>query len=135
VDSRASDVGRLLLRVTVSGLLLFHGADKLRHGVGEVRNDLVAHGMPAFAAYGVFLGEVVAPVLILLGVFARPAALVCSGTVLFATALVHPDAYGRLAPTGAWAAESFAFYVLTALAVALLGAGRYSLRGGRGRWD
>jgi hypothetical protein len=52
-------------------------------------------------------------------------------TILFAAVLVHADSFARLLPTGAWAAETYALYILGAVSVSLLGAGRYSTRRGR----
>ncbi|WP_323129421.1 DoxX family protein, partial [Klebsiella pneumoniae] len=40
------------------------------------RGLLAAQGLPGFIAYGVLVGEVVAPCLLILGVLTRPAALV-----------------------------------------------------------
>jgi putative oxidoreductase len=129
------DAGKLVLRVTVGVLMLFHGVDKLIHGVGGVRADLEAHGLPGVMAYGVYLGEVAAPLFILAGLWTRLWAVVYAGTILVATGLVHSAAFVRLAPTGGWAAELYVFYILGAVAVALLGAGRYAYRGGRGWLD
>jgi|SRR6187551_1295493 len=134
-DPRLEDIGKLGLRLVVGVLLLFHGFDKVHHGIAGIAEELGRVGLPRVMAYGVFVGELFAPILILLGVWTRPAALVSAATILFATLLVHARDYTRLAPTGGWAAELHVFYVLSALAVAFLGAGRYSLRGGRGRFD
>lgn len=133
--ARLEDWGKLVLRLTVAGLLLFHGADKLVHGPGPSATLLAERGLPGVLALGVYLTEVVAPLLVVLGLWTRPAALLCAGGVLFASAVVNGQDYVSLAPTGAWAAESFVFYVLGGLAVALLGAGRLAVRGGRGRLD
>ncbi|MFI4922062.1 MAG: DoxX family protein, partial [Gammaproteobacteria bacterium] len=57
------DAGKLLLRALVGVLLLLHGFHKLITGPGEVASILAAHGLPGFLAYGVYLGEVVGPVL------------------------------------------------------------------------
>ena len=70
------DVGKLLLRVVVAGLMLFHGFDKIAHGPGHVMQDLAEHGMPVVLGYGVYIGEVLAPILILVGAWTRLAALV-----------------------------------------------------------
>ena len=115
--------------------MLFHGVDKLLNGLGGIRADLASHGLPGAMAWGVYAGEVVAPLLILGGLWTRPAAVLYAVTIFFATILVHADSFMRLAPTGAWAAEVYVFYIPGAAAVALLGAGRYSIRGGRSRWD
>lgn len=84
---------------------------------------------------GCYLGEVAAPLFILAGLWTRLWAAVYAGTILVATGLVHPTAFVQLAPTGGWAAELYVFYILGAVAVALLGAGRYAYRGGRGWLD
>jgi len=39
-----ADVGMLLLRILVAGLMLFHGVDKVVHGTGHVAADLTSHG-------------------------------------------------------------------------------------------
>jgi putative oxidoreductase len=52
------DAGRLLLRIAVGGLMLFHGISKIRHGVDFMFPLLEAKGLPAFIAYGSYVGEV-----------------------------------------------------------------------------
>lgn len=128
------DLGRLLLRVTVAGLMLFHGVHKLRHGIDGIHGMVQRHGLPGFVAYGVYLGEFLAPLLVLVGLFTRPAALVLAGTMPFAVWLVHTsDLFALNARSGAYALELQALYFLGAVCVALLGGGRYSLR--RTRWE
>jgi putative oxidoreductase len=131
----ASDVGRFLLRFTVGALLLVHGVQKLTHGVDGIARGVVLHGLPHFVAYGVYVGEVIAPVLTIVGVFTRPAALVIVFNMLVAIALQHPRDVAHLSRTGGWAIELPALYLLGAACVALLGAGRFSGAGARGRWN
>jgi putative oxidoreductase len=45
------DFGKLLLRLAVGGLMLFHGLHKLFDGVG-VSNMLVAKGLPGLSLMG-----------------------------------------------------------------------------------
>jgi putative oxidoreductase len=40
-----------------------------------------------------------------------------------------------LSPEGGWAIELQALFLVVAVAIALLGAGRYSVGGGAGRWN
>jgi len=129
------DVGKLLLRALVAGLMMFHGVDKVVNGPGHVMQDLAEHGMPVVLGYGVYVGEVVAPILILLGAWTRLAALVYAGSIAFATIQVHGADFLALKPTGAWAAELWVFYILAPVVVALLGAGRYALARRRFPWD
>jgi putative oxidoreductase len=134
-QDRLEDAGKLLLRTVVAGLMMFHGFDKLLHGPIDVQADLVGRGLPAWLGYGVYLGEVVAPILILAGAWTRAAALVYSGSIAFATVLVHGSDYLHLKPTGAWAAELWVFYILMPLAVALVGPGRFALARRAFPWD
>ena len=122
-----ADIGRLVLRLLTGGVMLFHGADKLIHGLDHVRADLAAAGLPTALAHGVYVGEIVAPFCIILGLWTRPWAVVYAGSIAFAVATVHGRDFARLAPTGAWAAELWVFYILCPVAIALLGAGRFSL--------
>jgi len=124
------DLGKLLLRLSVGGLMLFHGLHKLFDGVGPIKGMLASHGLPEFIAYGVLVGEVVAPCLVILGVLTRPAALVLAFTMVVAWLLVGTGKTLMLDKTGAWAIESLVYFFFGALAVAFSGAGRYSLASG-----
>ncbi len=88
---------------------------------------LIAKGFPGFIAYGVLIGEVVAPVLIILGILTRPSALVIALTMVVAWLMVGMGKTGMLDKTGAWAIESLVYFFVAALAVAFLGAGRYAV--------
>src|SRR6476619_804826 len=83
------DAGKLVLRAALAVLLLFHGVAKLTGGIGFVGDMLAKAGLPAFLGYGVYVGEVVAPLLILIGLFTRPAALVVAFNMVVAVLLVH----------------------------------------------
>ncbi len=121
------DFGKLLLRLAVGGLMLFHGMHKLIGGVDGISGMLVAKGLPGFIAYGVLIGEVVAPVLIVLGILTRPAALVLAFTMIVAWLMVGTGKTFALDAVGAWAIESLVYFFIGALAVAFLGAWRYAL--------
>ncbi|MCW1827400.1 DoxX family protein [Enterobacter asburiae] len=121
------DLGKLLLRLAVGGLMLFHGLHKLFDGVGFISGMLVEKGLPGFIAYGVLIGEVVAPVLIIVGLFTRPAALVLAFTMIVAWLMVGTGKTFALDAVGAWAIESLVYFFIGSLAVAFLGAGRYAV--------
>jgi putative oxidoreductase len=129
------DRGKLVLRVLLAVLILFHGVSKLIGGVGFIGGMLAKAGLPAALGYLVYIGEVVAPLLILVGVFTRAAALVVVINMIVALLLVHTRQFFTLSDTGGWALELQGMYLGTAVAIALLGAGRYSLGGIRGRFN
>lgn len=122
-----AELAKLLLRLSLGGLLFFHGWHKLMVGTAGIQGMLTAHGLPGFIGYGVLIGEVVAPVMIILGILCRPAALVIIGTMVVAWLLAAVDKTFQLDAVGAWAIESIAFYVLMSLVLLFLGGGRYSV--------
>lgn len=128
-----SDAGRLLLRLTFGILMLFHGSAKALHGIGWISGILAAKGLPGFIAYGVFIGEIVAPILIILGLLTRPAALIYAFNILVATLLVGLGKFFSITGVGAWGLETEALYLFGGLSIMLLGAGRYAL-GAHSRW-
>jgi putative oxidoreductase len=133
-EGLSHDAGKLLLRLTLGGLILFHGIAKIEHGVDSIANGLVNLGLPGAIAYLVYVGEVVAPILLILGIVTRAAALVVAINMIVAVASVHTGQLLSISESGGYALELQAFYLLTAAAIALLGAGRYSL-GGQSRWN
>ena len=114
---------------------LLHGISKLGGGVGFIGGMLQKAGLPAILAYGVYIGEIVAPLLILAGLFTRAAALVVAINMVVALLLVHTAEFFTLAKTGGWALELQGMYLGGAIALVFLGAGRYSLGGPHGRWN
>jgi putative oxidoreductase len=129
------DQGKLVLRVILATLLLFHGVSKLVGGVGFIAGMLEKAGLPGVFGYLVYIGEVVAPLLILFGIFTRAAALVVVINMIVALLLVHTSQLFTVNETGGWALELQGMYLGGAIVVALLGAGRYSIGGAAGRWN
>ena len=109
----------VLLRITLALLLLLHGWAKITHGIGGIEKMVASHGLPTWLAYGVYLGEVAAPLLLLIGVWVVPAALIVAGNMLVALLLVHTGQFLSLGNSGGWALELQAFFLVTALVIAL----------------
>jgi putative oxidoreductase len=129
------DQGKLILRVILAALVLFHGVSKLIGGIGFVTGMLEKAGLPGVFGYLVYIGEVIAPLMILFGVYTRAAALVVVINMVVALLLVHTSQFFTVNETGGWALELQAMYLGGAIVVALLGAGRYSVGGAAGRWN
>lgn len=133
--SPRDDQGKLLLRLAIGALMLMHGIAKLGGNVDWIAGMLGKAGLPPVLAYGVYVGEVIAPLLLIAGVWTRAAALVIAINMLFAIGLVHSGDLGRITEVGAWGIETQALFLFGALAIALLGAGRLSFGGVGGRWN
>ena len=121
------DFGKLLLRVALGVLILLHGIAKLKNGLGPIEGMLAAHGLPVFLAYGSLVGEVVAPLMVLVGFHARIGAAVIAINMLFAFGLAHMAQLGQLNEQGGWAMELQGMFLFSAIAIVLLGPGRYSI--------
>lgn len=121
------DIGKLILRLTVSLLMLFHGIAKLSSGVRGIEGLLQDHGLPSLLAYGVFIGEVLGPVLVLIGLYTRVGALFIALNMVGAIALVHTSQLGDFNDAGGWALELQGFFLFTAIAVFLIGPGKFSI--------
>ncbi|MBE0485935.1 DoxX family protein [Marinobacter sp.] len=123
-----ADLGKLIVRLTLGALLLFHGISKLLNGVGFIEGQLASHGLPTILAYGVYIGEVIAPLMVILGYQTRIGALIIIFNMIVAIALVHGHQLLALNSNGGWALELQGFFLFIALAVMFLGPGKYKLK-------
>jgi putative oxidoreductase len=130
-DLNKSDaVGKLVLRLTVGILTLFHGVSKVtsQGSLDFIAGRLTEVGLPDVIAYGVFVGEIVAPLLLIAGVFSRLGGLAIVINMLFAIGLSHMGDLFSLSDHGGYGLELQAFFLFGALAILFLGSGRYAFR-------
>jgi len=128
---QSDDAGKLILRLTVGTLILLHGISKLRNldaATAGITKQVMAMGLPTFVAYGVYAGEVLAPILLILGFFARIGGLLVVANMIFAIVLVHTSQLFMLTKQGGWQLELQGFYLLGGLAIYFLGSGRFAVR-------
>ncbi|QFR50013.1 DoxX family protein [Sulfurimonas lithotrophica] len=121
------DIAKLILRISVGVLMLFHGFEKIINGISGVRYLTTNAGLPEFFAYGVFVGELVFPVLIILGLYARVASLGLAFTMLMAIFLAHGSSLFELGKHGAPVIELPLLYLLMSIVIFLLGSGKYAV--------
>jgi putative oxidoreductase len=121
------DIGKLILRLTLGVLMLLHGIAKIRGGTGGIEKMLQGIGLPGELVFGAYLGEVLAPILVLIGLYARVGAALIVVNMLFAIGLAHRADIFLLTRTGGWALELQGFFLFTALALAFMGPGRFSI--------
>jgi putative oxidoreductase len=121
------DAGLLILRVCLGVLILFHGMGKIVHGIDPIQGMVTGTGLPGWLAYGVYLGEVLGPALLVTGFHARIGAGLIAINMVFAILLAHTGDLLSLSPHGGWRLELQGMYLSTALALVCLGPGRFSL--------
>ena len=123
----SDDTGKLILRLALGVFMLFHGYAKLTKGISGIEASVLKMGLPMWVAYGVYIGEVVAPLLVIAGFYARAGGVFIMINMIFAMALSHSTQLFDVGKTGGWALELQGFFLLTGLVVALIGPGRYGI--------
>ncbi len=83
----------------------------------------------------IYIGEVVAPIMMIVGFWTRPAALLVAATMAVALVLGHPRELFQMTHHGGLLLEVQWMFLTGALTAALIGAGRYSVGGAAGRWN
>ena len=128
-----SDVGLLIVRIALGGIIFFHGFHKLMHGTDDQFQILASNGIPGVFIYFVYISEVLAPVLIVLGVFTRISCLTIIVTMIVVFyALPFPIG---LDVHGAMNIESQLYFLLLPIALFFTGPGRYTVKkNNSGNW-
>lgn len=126
---RSDDAGKLVLRLGLGLIVLVHGISKLSGGLGYVSGLLASHGLPPALAYLVYVGEIVAPLMLVVGLYSRAAACIVVINMLAAIGLVRYKDMFVIGKSGGWGMELEGLLLIAAVAVALLGAGRFGLGG------
>ncbi|MFA7084017.1 MAG: DoxX family protein [Arcobacteraceae bacterium] len=124
--STSSDFAKLLLRLMIGGLMLFHGIAKLNYGISSIEGLLASHNWPSFLAYGVYVGEILAPILLIIGFQTRISGFIIALTMGVAIYLVHSTDIFEITKTGGWAIELQMIYLISAVSIMLLGAGKFA---------
>ncbi|HKJ71860.1 MAG TPA: DoxX family protein [Gammaproteobacteria bacterium] len=116
--STADNVGKLILRIVLGILILLHGIAKIQGGVGWIVDTV------GFLGYAVYLGEVLAPVLLIIGWHARIGAALVAINMLFAIGIAHTNEIFALTSHGGWQIELQGMYLFAALALVFTGPGK-----------
>lgn len=124
------DLGKLLLRLCVGILILLHGVSKLMDpsSLNGIAHQLSGMGLPSFVAYGVLVGELVGPVMAIVGWQARIGGLLMAINMIVAIILVHLPQLWTLNAKGGWTLELQGMFLFGALAILFLGSGRMAAK-------
>jgi putative oxidoreductase len=120
-----SDFGALVLRVTLGSVIFLHGFHKVMHGLGDATQNLMDGGIPGQFMFFVYISEVLAPVLIVLGILTRLSSISIVITMIIVFyVLPFPI---TLDEHGALTIESQLFFMFLPIAIFFIGPGRYRL--------
>lgn len=128
------DLGLLLLRVSTGALMLFHGIAKLSNGFGEIKEILADKGLPIFLWIGVPLTEIIAPVLLMLGIFGRLSGLSIALLMAMTIIIAHASEAFSISEYGGLAVELNLLYLFSGLTIFFTGGGKYCLRTSKNEW-
>ena len=121
MQQRTGDQALNFLAFALGALLLFHGVDKLMDGIVGIEKLLIELKVPYahYVSYGVYAGEVVAPLFLILGIFIRYAAAVVIVNMIVAIILVHREMIFTLGEYGEWSIETPMLYLVMAISLVL----------------
>ena len=129
------DLGKFILRLGVGGLMIFHGIHKIIHGHDMIIDQLAAKGFPTWLWLGVPVGEIIAPILLIVGAFTRLSGVLIAFTMVMSMVLVKGGgSFALSATTGGLGAELNLLYLAGALAIAMIGPGSFRLYKGKKGW-
>jgi putative oxidoreductase len=130
------DIAKAIVRITVAALILLHTWAVI-NGEQAIRDTLMRWDLPIGLAWTAVIFEGIAPIMVILGVYARIGAWMMTFWMVMAFVLAHIDTghIFQLAQNGVgWRVEGPFFFLALSLAVALQGAGRFGLNIG-GKWN
>ncbi|MBQ7270332.1 MAG: DoxX family protein [Campylobacter sp.] len=122
-----TNFGLLVVRLALGVCLFMHGVAKIMNGISGVKSMLVAKNIPEFVAYGVYLGEIVAPVMIILGLFCRIGALLVLGLCGIILYAAYPD-LTAMNSHGGFTAEILYLYIGISLCILACGSGKFAVK-------
>lgn len=111
-----------VLSIGLGILLLFHGVHKMSHGIEPIVGMLSNFNIPyaQYLAYGVFIGEIIAPIMLILGRYIRIAGALIAITMASAITLAHSKEIFTLNEFGAPTIELALLYLIGGLSLMLV---------------
>lgn len=122
-----NDIIKLIFRVSIGVLVLFHGVHKIIYGIAPIKQMLTSSPLPQVFAYGVYIGEVLMPILIILGLYARVASSILAINMLVAIYLAYFKVLFSLGEHGGVVFELPFVYFLASMMIATYGSGRFAI--------
>ena len=126
IDHATAPYGATLLRVSLGAMWISHALLKLLvFTIPGLAAFLESKGLPAFAAWPLFIAEIIGGLAILVGFYGRHVSVLLLPILIVATFTHIPNGWVFTAPNGGW--EYPAFLIAASIAHALIGDGAYAL--------
>ena len=124
---RNKNVAILLFRISIPFTMLIYGIDNITNGTGFIGSLLDAYNLPSFLVYGVFIGEIIAPIMLLLGYRSRLAGLLFAFNCLLAILMAQIQYFFTLNQFGGWTLDLLFIYLVAGIAFFYSGAGKHAI--------
>ncbi|MBE2984889.1 DoxX family protein [Campylobacter sp. RM9344] len=121
------NLGLLFIRLGLGICLFLHGFHKITNGIGGVKAILVKSGLSEILAYGVYFGEVLAPLMLIIGFYSRISASIIIATSLFIIYAAYPNPL-EITNYGGFKAEILYLYICMAFCIVFCGSGKYAVK-------
>ena len=128
------NLGLLLIRVSIAFTMLVYGITKLIYGIDFIKALFITYGLPSFLGYSIFIGEIIAPIMIIIGFRTKLAGVVFAYNCFAAILMVQLPNILKLNEYGGWAIGPIFIYMLFGIAVFFTGAGKYAVST-KSKWD
>lgn len=117
--------GLLLLRLFLGICVLYHGLFKLKFGIEPVSSLLLNAGIPSYLVY---VGEILAPIMIIFGIYTRFASLILLGTCTVILYVAYTDKLFATTNFGGLVPEIVYLYLGASLCLLFCGGGKFSIK-------
>lgn len=128
------DIGLFLLRTSIAINMLIYGITKFTNGISFISDLLESYGLPSFLSYGVYVGEILAPILIIIGYRTRAAGLIFAVNCLVAILMVQLPNILSLNEFGGWYVGPIFIYLIFGISMYFTGPGKIALSLNH-KWD
>lgn len=128
------NIGLLIIRIGISFTMLIYGITKLIYGIDFIKDVFTLHGLPSFLGYGIYIGEIIAPILIIIGFRTKLAGFIFAFNCLVAILMAQLPNLLKLNEFGGWAIGPIFIYMIFGVALIFTGAGKYAISTNN-KWD
>ena len=97
-------------------------------GIAGIKGLVAAAGLPEFFAYGVYIGEIIVPIFIILGLYVKAASLVLAFNMAVAIFLAYGSLLFSLGKFGTPVSELPLIYFVLSIVIFILGGGKYTVK-------
>jgi putative oxidoreductase len=128
--NRLQPIALLCLRIALGIIFLYHGYPKLAHPTAQMHGTFVVHGLPSYFVSVAGIIETFGGGLLIVGLFARPAALLLAIEMCVALWKVHNRSYLAVHEYEFPLLLATANFVLAAIGAGLLSVDSFLFEGG-----